>query len=67
MVFFGEVGLSGEVRAVSMAENRIRESAKLGFTRAFVPETVLSKIRKTEGIEVTGVRNLNEAIASVMK
>ena len=66
-VFFGEVGLSGEVRAVSMAENRIRESAKLGFTRALVPETVLSKIRKTEGIEVTGVRNLNEAIASVMK
>lgn len=65
-VFFGEVGLSGEVRAVSMAENRIRESAKLGFTKAVVPESVISKIKKTDGIEVVGVTGINEAIAAVM-
>lgn len=65
-VFFGEVGLSGEVRAVSMAENRIRESAKLGFTKAVVPKSVISKIKQTDGIEVVGVTSISEAIAAVM-
>lgn len=65
-VFFGEVGLSGEVRAVSMAENRLRESAKLGFTKALVPKSVLSKIKKTDGIEIIGVTTIGEAIAAVM-
>ena len=37
-LFFGEVGLSGEVRAVSHAEGRLKEAAKLGFTRAVVPK-----------------------------
>lgn len=65
-VFFGEVGLSGEVRAVSMAENRLRESAKLGFTKALVPKSVLSKIKKIDGIEIIGVTTIGEAIAAVM-
>lgn len=37
-LFFGEIGLSGEVRAVSHAEGRLKEAAKLGFTRALVPK-----------------------------
>jgi DNA repair protein RadA/Sms len=37
MVVFGEIGLSGEVRAVSQAETRLKEAAKLGFTQALVP------------------------------
>lgn len=65
-VFFGEVGLSGEVRAVSMAENRLRESAKLGFTKALVPKSVLTKIKKIDGIEIIGVTTIGEAIAAVM-
>ncbi len=65
-VFFGEVGLSGEVRAVSMAENRLRESAKLGFTKALVPKSVLSKIKKIDGIEIIGITTIGEAIAAVM-
>lgn len=66
-VFFGEVGLSGEVRAVSMAENRIREAAKLGFTKACVPEAVTGKIKKIDGIEVIGVRTVGEAITRTFK
>ncbi len=62
-VFFGEVGLSGEVRAVSMAENRIKEAAKLGFTKAVVPKTVISKIGKVDGIEVVGVATIREVIS----
>lgn len=61
-VFFGEVGLSGEVRAVSMAENRIKEAAKLGFTKAVVPKTVISKIGKVDGIEVYGAATIGEAL-----
>ena len=61
-VFFGEVGLSGEVRAVSMAENRIKEAAKLGFTKAVVPKTTLSRIGKADGIEVIGVATIGEAL-----
>lgn len=65
-VFFGEVGLSGEVRAVSMGEHRIREAAKLGFTRAIVPKTVADRINKTEGISVIGVSTVSEAIYKAM-
>ncbi|MDO4939699.1 MAG: DNA repair protein RadA [Lachnospiraceae bacterium] len=61
-VFFGEVGLSGEVRAVSMAENRVKEAAKLGFKTAVVPKSVLSRIGKIEGIDVVGVTTIGEVI-----
>ncbi len=37
MVVFGEIGLSGEIRAVSQSENRLKEAAKLGFRRALMP------------------------------
>lgn len=65
-VIFGEVGLSGEVRAVSMAENRVREAAKLGFKRAIVPETAVGKI-KVKDIEIIGVSTLGEAIRKLFK
>ena len=52
-IVFGEVGLSGEVRAVSMPEQRVAEAKKLGFT------TCISNIT---GVEVIGVKNINEAI-----
>jgi len=61
-VLFGEVGLSGEVRSVSMAEYRVREAAKLGFTRCILPKCCLSKIRKTEGMQLIGVNTVNEAM-----
>jgi DNA repair protein RadA/Sms len=57
---FGEAGLSGEVRAISQAEVRIREAAKLGFKKAVVPINNAGKVE--EDIDVIGVKNVEEAI-----
>ncbi len=62
LVAFGEVGLSGEVRAVSFGEQRILEAAKLGFKRAVVPKVTYEKLGGTKGIEIIPVANLSEAI-----
>lgn len=63
MMIFGEVGLSGEVRAVSMAEKRIREAGKLGFTSCMLPRVCLDRMReRPDGIRLIGVRNVREAI-----
>ena len=61
-VVFGEVGLSGEVRSVSMAEQRVREALKLGFDRCILPASNLRKIEAPAGIRLVGVRNVREAI-----
>ena len=65
MIIFGEVGLSGEVRAVSMAEQRVREAAKLGFESCILPEVCLNKMKRVEGITLHGVSNVREAIALI--
>ncbi len=64
-IIFGEVGLSGEVRAVSMAEQRVREAAKLGFEACILPQVCLEKIKKAEGIRLYGVKNVREAITTI--
>jgi len=58
---FGEVGLSGEVRAISQAETRIKEASKLGFTKGVVP---MNNAQWADGqeIEIIGVKNVEEAI-----
>ncbi|MBR5596688.1 MAG: DNA repair protein RadA [Lachnospiraceae bacterium] len=61
-IVFGEIGLSGEVRAVSMAANRIQEAKKLGFEHCIVPKSCLDGVDSLEGIKVTGVSNVREAI-----
>ena len=58
---FGEIGLSGECRSVSVAEQRINEAARLGFTRIAVPARSAPK-SAPEGTEISGVKNLFEAI-----
>ena len=56
----GEIGLSGEIRAVNHIEKRINEAQKLGFKRIIIPET--NEIQETfEGIEVVRVRRIIEA------
>lgn len=65
LVAFGEVGLSGEVRGVSSAEQRINEAKKMGFTTCIVPKSNLDNIKKTEGIKVIGVANLAQALEYV--
>ena len=61
-IVFGEVGLSGEVRAVNMVTNRIMEAKKLGFEHCIVPRACLDSVSEIKGIKVTGVSNVREAI-----
>ena len=61
-VIFGEVGLSGEVRAVSGAEQRVREAKRLGFKTVILPLANLDEnLKKIKDIELIGVKNINEA------
>jgi DNA repair protein RadA/Sms len=63
MAFFGEVGLSGELRAVSQLEPRLKEASKLGFRRCIIPRTRQLKTGiAPPGLEVVGCRTLQEAI-----
>ena len=66
-ICFGEVGLSGEVRAVSMARQRIMEAEKLGFTECILPKVNLDALQKTEGIRLTGVENVQEAVRAIIR
>jgi DNA repair protein RadA/Sms len=59
---FGEVGLSGEVRAVSQAELRLKEASKIGFKRAVVPITNSDRLIESFGLDITGVSNISEAM-----
>jgi DNA repair protein RadA/Sms len=61
MIAFGEIGLSGEVRAVNMAEKRVQEAAKLGFTTCALPKANLRGLRKPEKMELIGIGGLKEA------
>ena len=67
-VVFGEVGLSGEIRSVAMAEQRLREAEKLGFTRVILPKACMRSLRgigKEFRIELIPVSNIQEAIAAI--
>jgi len=59
---FGEIGLSGEVRAVSMAQQRVQEAGKLGFTTCIIPKVNAESLRPVEGVRVIGVRTLQDAV-----
>ncbi len=59
---FGEVGLSGEIRAVSQAEQRVQEARKLGFSSVMLPEVCRNSIRNTEGIRLVYVSQIREAV-----
>ncbi len=64
-MIFGEVGLSGEVRAVSMAQQRVNEAVKLGFGCCILPKVCLNKLKKTDGIVLHGVSSVKEAISFI--
>ena len=64
-IIFGEVGLSGEVRAVSLAEQRVHEAAKLGFESCILPQVCMGKMKQVDGIALYGVRNVREAIGLI--
>lgn len=61
-VVIGEVGLTGEVRAVGHVDARVAEAQKMGFTRCLVPASNLKRMTAIEGIELLGVNAVSEAI-----
>ena len=61
-IVFGEVGLSGEVRAVNMPEQRVSEAKKLGFDTCIMPAVSKDAVKNIKGIKIIGVHNINEAI-----
>ena len=62
---FGEIGLSGEVRAVSNAQMRVNEAARLGFTHIVLPAQNSKGLTAPEGVTLTGVRTVREAYEAV--
>ncbi len=64
-IVFGEVGLSGEVRAVTMPEQRAAEAKKLGFKTCIMPEVSVKGADKDAGIEIIGVKSVNQAIGLI--
>ena len=63
---FGEIGLSGEVRAVSMAGQRVAEASKLGFDTVILPEVCRSATEKIQGIRLVYVSWIQDAIKFIM-
>ena len=58
-IFFGEIALSGAIRPVARAEQRLKEAARLGFQRAYVPEDSVSSV---EGLTIVPVKRLNTLV-----
>jgi DNA repair protein RadA/Sms len=65
MVVFGEVGLGGEVRGISQSEVRVKEASRLGFRRCLLPKQNQEKMKGVKGIELIGVRTVQEAMAAL--
>ena len=65
---FGEIGLAGEIRAVSNAENRIREACRLGFTKCIIPYHNLKSVKNKEkyDIKIIGVRTIRQAVEEAL-
>ena len=65
-IAFGEVGLSGEVRSVSMPLQRVREAQKLGFDTVILPDVCKRQVKDIAGITLIGVRSVRDAIQAVL-
>ena len=62
IIVFGEVGLSGEVRAVTMPEQRVAEAKKLGFKTCIIPQVSLKSVGNIDGMEIVGVKSVREVM-----
>ena len=61
-IVFGEVGLAGEIRAVSHAAVRVNEAVKLGFTTCILPEVCLKNLKADGNIKLVGIKSVNELL-----
>ena len=67
LIAFGEIGLAGEVRAVSHIEYRVKEAVRLGFTKIIVPKKNLQSVIKVpSNVELTGVSNIYEVLVHML-
>ena len=64
-IAFGEVGLSGEVRSVSMAKQRVLEAGRLGFDTVIMPQAQCKAVGKVEGIRICGVRSVRDVLSFI--
>ena len=67
MVFIGEVGLAGEVRAVNQVESRITEAAKLGFKIAVVPKGNAVELKRMKGITLVTVSHIKDVLGLISR
>lgn len=67
VVVVGEVGLTGEIRSVSMIENRIKEAEKMGFKKCIIPKSNLDNLKDKFDIEICGVKTVKDAISEVIR
>ncbi len=61
-VVLGEIGLTGEVRAIGQADTRIGESRKMGFSRCLLPKSNLKRLPDIDGIDIEGVKTVSEMV-----
>jgi len=61
-LLIGEIGLTGEIRAVSHVQARIKEASKMGFTKCLVPSSTLKQISKLKGMTIESVSFLKDAM-----
>jgi DNA repair protein RadA/Sms len=61
-VVLGEIGLTGEVRAIGQADTRIAESRKMGFSRCLLPKNNLRRLPDIDGIEIEGVQTVSDVV-----
>jgi DNA repair protein RadA/Sms len=61
-IILGEIGLTGEVRAIGHIETRIAEAKKMGFNRCVLPQSNLKRTAGMKGIKLVGVNNVSEAM-----
>jgi len=66
-IAIGEIGLSGEVRAVSQIEKRVQEAQKLGFKRVILPKNNLKSFQQSNGIELCGVEHIDDAVPLLVR
>ena len=66
LIAFGEIGLSGEVRAVSHIDYRVKEAVRLGFTKIVLPKKNISAhLSVPKGVELVGITNIYEALVQM--
>lgn len=66
-LLFGEVGLAGEVRSVSLAQKRVNEAAKLGFTRCILPRACMRDLQIPDGLLCIPVENVKETVTELLR